>query len=83
MTLGDPDMLSIGGGVSWDDSAALLALANAFEVLGSCSSCKKIPGGTVTRLEPSLANSSVISFFPCRMCRYSIPLKLFSSLRIS
>jgi hypothetical protein len=40
MTSGDSDMLSIGGGVSWDDSAALLALANAFEMLGPWSSSK-------------------------------------------
>jgi hypothetical protein len=57
-------MLSVGSGVSWDDSATLLALANAFEMLGSWSSYKNIPGGIVTRLEPSLANSSAISFFP-------------------
>jgi hypothetical protein len=44
MTSGGSDMLSIDGGVSWDESAALLALANAFNMLGSWSSCKKIPG---------------------------------------
>jgi hypothetical protein len=35
MTSGDSGMLYIGGGVSWDDLAALLMLANAFEMLGS------------------------------------------------
>jgi hypothetical protein len=35
MTLGDMVMLSFGGGVSWNDSAALEAFAKAFEMLGS------------------------------------------------
>jgi hypothetical protein len=35
MTSGDSVMLSFGGGVSWDDSAALEAFAKAFEMLGS------------------------------------------------
>jgi hypothetical protein len=34
MTLGDSVMLSLGGGVSWDDSATLVAFAKAFEMLG-------------------------------------------------
>jgi hypothetical protein len=34
MTSGDSNMLSIGSEVFWDDSAALLALANALEMLG-------------------------------------------------
>jgi hypothetical protein len=44
MTSGDSDILPFGGGVSRDDSATLLALANAFEMLGSWSSCKKPHG---------------------------------------
>jgi hypothetical protein len=64
MTSCDLDMLSIGGGVSWDDSAALLALANALVMLDSWISCIKTPRGTIARLELSLANSSAISFFP-------------------
>jgi hypothetical protein len=35
MTSGDLEMISLSGGVSWDDSATLLALASAFEMLGS------------------------------------------------
>jgi hypothetical protein len=80
ITSGDSDMLSIGGRVSWDDSAALLVFASAFELLGSWSSCKKTPTGTIARLEPGLANSFVISFFPHRTCRYSRQSKLFSNL---
>jgi hypothetical protein len=38
MTSGVWVTLSHGGGVSWDDSAALLAFAKAFEMLGSWSS---------------------------------------------
>jgi hypothetical protein len=64
MTSGDSVMLSFGGGVFWDDSAALVAFAKAFKMLGSWSSYRKTPMGTMTRLEPSLANSSVTSFFP-------------------
>jgi hypothetical protein len=48
MTSGDTNMLSVGSGVSWDDSATLLALANAFEMLGSWISYKNIPEGIVT-----------------------------------
>jgi hypothetical protein len=77
MTLRDSVMPSLGGRVSWDDSATLLALAKAFEMFGSWSSCKKIPMGTIARLEPNLANSSVISFFLLKICKYSRPLKLF------
>jgi hypothetical protein len=33
MTSGDSVMLSLGGGVSWDDLAALVAFAKAFEML--------------------------------------------------
>jgi hypothetical protein len=64
MTLGVSVILLHGGGVSWDDSAALVAFAKAFEILGSWSSYKKIPMGTMARLEPSLANSFTTSFFP-------------------
>jgi hypothetical protein len=74
-------MLLVGGGVCWDDSAALLALANAFRMIGSWSSCKKTPVATTTRLELSLANSSTISFFPHKICRYSRLSKLFSNLQ--
>jgi hypothetical protein len=42
----------------------LLALAKAFDIVGSWSSYKKIPVETIALLEPSFANSSVISFFP-------------------
>jgi hypothetical protein len=83
MTLGDSVILSHGGGVSWDDSAALEAFAKAFEILGSCSSYRKTPVGTMAQLEPSLANSSVTSFFPHKICMYSRPSKLFSNLRSS
>jgi hypothetical protein len=59
----DSIMLSFRGRVSWDDSTALIAFAKAFEMLGSWSSSRKTPVGTVARLEPSLANSSVALFF--------------------
>jgi hypothetical protein len=62
MTSSDSDMLSFGGGVSWDDSTTLVALANSFEMLGAWSSCKKTPVRTIAWLEPSLANSSATSF---------------------
>jgi hypothetical protein len=45
MTLGDSVMLSFDGGVSWDDSAALVAFTKAFEILGSWSSRRKTPYG--------------------------------------
>jgi hypothetical protein len=76
-------ILSLSGGVSWDDSAALVAFAQAFEMLGTWSSCKKTPVGTMARLEPSLVNSSATSFFPHKICKYSRPSKLFSNLRSS
>jgi hypothetical protein len=63
MTSGDSVMLSLGGGVSWDDSSTLLVFAKAFEMLGSWSSCRKTLVGTIARLELSLANSSATSFF--------------------
>jgi hypothetical protein len=74
-------MLSLGGGVSGEDSATLLALAKALEMLVSWSSYRKTPVVTTAQLEPSLANSSAISFFPHKICRYSRPLKLFSNLQ--
>jgi hypothetical protein len=40
-------MLSFGGGVTWEDSATLLALAKALEMLDSWSSYKKTPMGTI------------------------------------
>jgi hypothetical protein len=83
MTSGVSIILSHGGGVSWDDSAALVAFAKAFEMLGSWSSCRKIPMGTMAQLELSLANSSTTSFFPCKICKYLRPSKLFSNLRSS
>jgi hypothetical protein len=83
MTFGVSLILSHGGAVSWDDSAALEAFAKAFVILGSWSSCIKIPMGTMAQLEPSLANSSVTSFFPRKICTYSRPSKLFSNLRSS
>jgi hypothetical protein len=64
-------MPSFGGRVSLDDSTTLVTLAKAFEMLGSWSSCKKIPVGTIAQLELSLANSSVTSFFPRKKCKYS------------
>jgi hypothetical protein len=39
-------MLFASGGASGDDSAALLALANALVIVGSLSSCKKTVVGT-------------------------------------
>jgi hypothetical protein len=80
MTSGDSVMLSSGGRVSWDDSATLLALAKAFHIVGSWSSCKKTPVGTIAWLEPSLAISSTIPFFPRKICMYLRPSKLFSNL---
>jgi hypothetical protein len=80
MTSGDSNMLSFGGGVSWEDSDTLLALAKALEMLGSWSSCKKTHVGTIAQLDQSLANSSATSFFPHKICRYSSPSKLFSNL---
>jgi hypothetical protein len=63
MTSGVSVVLSLSGRVSCDHSAALVAIAKAFEMLGSQSSCKKTPVGTTTQLELSLANSSMTSFF--------------------
>jgi hypothetical protein len=76
-------MLSLSGGVSSDDSDTLVAFAKAFEMLGSWSSYRKTPMGTMTQLELSLANSSATSFFSCKICKYSRPSKLFSNLRSS
>jgi hypothetical protein len=81
MTSGVSVMFSPGGGVSWEDSTALIAFAKAFQILGSWSSCRKTPVGTMAQLEPSLANLSVTSFFSHKICKYSRPLKLFSNLR--
>jgi hypothetical protein len=80
ITLGDSVILSIGDGVSWDDLTTLVAFAKAFEILDSWSSCRKTPMGTMARLELSLANSSVNSFFPHKICKYSRSSKLFSNL---
>jgi hypothetical protein len=63
MTSGGSVMLSFGGRVSWDDSAPLVAFAKAFEMIGSWKSYRKTLVGTMTRLEPSLANSFTTSFF--------------------
>jgi hypothetical protein len=52
-------------------------------MLDSWSSCKQTSLGTIARLEPSMANSSMISFFLHKICRYSRLLKLFSNLRSS
>jgi hypothetical protein len=83
MTLGDSVILSLGGGVSWDDSATLVAFAKSFEMLGSWSTYKKTLVGTMARLELSLANSSTTSFFPHKIRKYSRSSKLFSNLRSS
>jgi hypothetical protein len=56
MTSGVSVVPSFGGGVYWYDLASLVALAKAFEILGSWSSCKKTPVGTIARLESSLAH---------------------------
>jgi hypothetical protein len=76
-------MVSVGGGASLDDLDALPALANALAIVGSWSSYKMTPMGTIARLELSLANSSVISFFPRNTCKYSRPSKLFYNLQSS
>jgi hypothetical protein len=76
-------MPSFGVRVSWDDSATLVTLAKAFAMLGTWSSYKKTPVRTIARLELSLAKSSVISFFPFKICMYLRPSKLFSNLRNS
>jgi hypothetical protein len=81
MTSGDSVTLSFGGGVSWDDSTTLVDFAKAFEMLGSWSSCRKTLVGTIARLELSLANSFVTSFFPRKISKYSRPSKLFSNLQ--
>jgi hypothetical protein len=47
MTSGDSVILSLGGGVSWDDPTALVAFAKAFEIHGSWSSCRKTPVETM------------------------------------
>jgi hypothetical protein len=83
MSLGDSVTFSLSGGVSWDDLATLVALARAFEKLGSWSSYRKTLVGTMARVELSLANSSANSFFPHKICKYSRPSKLFSNLRSS
>jgi hypothetical protein len=56
MTSCDSAMLPLSGGVSWDDSTGLVAIARAFEMLGSWSSYRKTPMETMARLELSLAN---------------------------
>jgi hypothetical protein len=66
MTLGDSVIFSIGGRVSWDDLAILVAFAKAFEMIGSWTSYRKTPVGTMARVELSLANSSMTSFFLSR-----------------
>jgi hypothetical protein len=83
MTLVDSVIFSVGGGVSWDDSAILVAFAKALEILGSWSSYKKTHVGTMARLEPSLANTSATTYFPCKICMYSRLSKLFSNLQSS
>jgi hypothetical protein len=83
MTSGDSNFLSTDNIVSWDDSVALLALANGLLMLGSWSSYIKSLGGTIVRQEPSLANSSVTTFFPHKMCMYRGSLKLVSILQSS
>jgi hypothetical protein len=83
MTSGDSVILLLGGVVSWDDSDTLVAFAKAFEMVGSWSSYRKTPVETMAWLELSLANSSVTSFFPCKICMYMRPSKLFSNLRSS
>jgi hypothetical protein len=47
MNSGDSDMLLVSSGISWDDSTALLALANALAMLGPWSSYMKNLGGTI------------------------------------
>jgi hypothetical protein len=47
MTLGDSVILSLGGGVSWDNSTALVAFNKAFEMLDSWSSYRKTFMGTM------------------------------------
>jgi hypothetical protein len=66
MTSGVSVILSLGGGISYDDSVAFVAFAKAFKILGSWSSCRKTVVGTMARLDLSLANSSVTSFFLSR-----------------
>jgi hypothetical protein len=83
MTLSDSIILSLGGGVSWDDLTAFVAFAKTFEMLGSWSSCRKPPVEIMARLKLSLANSSVTSFFPHKICKYLRPSKLFSNLQSS
>jgi hypothetical protein len=83
MTSGDSVMLSLSGRISWDDLIALVAFAKAFEMLDSRSSYRKTPVGTMARLELSLANSSMASLFPRKICKYLRPSKLFSNLQSS
>jgi hypothetical protein len=80
MTLGDSVILSLGGGVSWDDSATLVGHAKTFEMLGSWNSYRKTLVVTIAQLEPSLANSYATAFFPRKICRYSRSSILFSNL---
>jgi hypothetical protein len=47
MTSGFLVILSLGGGVSWDDSTALIAMDKAFEMLSSWNSCRKTPVGSM------------------------------------
>jgi hypothetical protein len=61
----------------------LLVLSKAFDIVGVYSFYKKTPMGIIARLEPSMANSLATSFFPHKICKYSRPSKLFSSLRSS
>jgi hypothetical protein len=77
MTSGVLVILLHDGGVSWDDSVTLVTFANAFEMLASWCSYRKTPVGTMARLERSLANSSITSFFPHKICKYLRPSNFF------
>jgi hypothetical protein len=83
MTLGVSIILSHGGGASWGDSTALVAFAKDIEMLGSWSSCRKTPVGTMPQLESSLTNSYATLFFPHKICKYLRPSKSFSNMRSS
>jgi hypothetical protein len=81
MTSSDSVVLSLGGGDSRE--VTMVAFAKAFEMLGSWSFYRKTPMGTMAWLEQSLANSSVISFFPHKICKYSRSSKSFSNVQSS
>jgi hypothetical protein len=67
MTSEESDFSSASVAVLSTDPTAVLPMDSSLLMEGSGSSCMKTFGGSVPRLEPSLANSSATSFQPWRV----------------